>query len=282
MTLSFPWCLLDRLATESVLEYQFIPHCLLIMYRLDFLPLLFTLLLLTRAFASPDYSILLARQEPGTPQYDCHADCGAVITIGRTPDHCANATFTASLEDCLNCALEFDIWRYYGESVGEAATACGLATPAAANATASGSSSAGSITGSVSVTAIDASEITSGASTAASGGAVSASISSDLSSVSATASEVSTDRMTLTEAYVDTYRLCPAQVLPQARRRHRQHRTLRSGLGSLQLLDSVGSLRGCSCRHKVEAKVTGRKRQKRSRRNSIPVTPPTSALALKP
>ncbi|ETI26151.1 hypothetical protein G647_02928 [Cladophialophora carrionii CBS 160.54] len=82
------------------------------------------------------FSSLLRRQEPGTPQYDCHANCGNVIVAGRTEGYCDTANFTTSLDACLGCALEFDIWQYYGDSVSEAATACGLdATPAPANAT---------------------------------------------------------------------------------------------------------------------------------------------------
>ncbi|OCT48983.1 hypothetical protein CLCR_05102 [Cladophialophora carrionii] len=82
------------------------------------------------------FSSLLRRQEPGTPQYDCHANCGNVIVAGRTEGYCDTANFTTSLDACLGCALEFDIWQYYGDSVAEAATACGLdATPAPANAT---------------------------------------------------------------------------------------------------------------------------------------------------
>ncbi|OAL24294.1 hypothetical protein AYO20_10721 [Fonsecaea nubica] len=74
------------------------------------------------------------RQEPGTPAYECHANCGGVITAGRTEGYCDSANFTTILEDCLECALEFDIWRYYGESVSAAATGCGLdATPVPAS-----------------------------------------------------------------------------------------------------------------------------------------------------
>ena len=43
------------------------------------------------------------------------------------------------LDACLDCALEFDIWQYYGDSVSTAAKACGLdATPLSANATTTG------------------------------------------------------------------------------------------------------------------------------------------------
>ncbi|KIW69581.1 hypothetical protein PV04_05451 [Phialophora macrospora] len=82
------------------------------------------------------------RQEPGSPEYDCHANCGGVIVAGRTEGYCDTANFTTQLDACLDCALEFDIWQYYGDSVAEAATACGLdATPVAANATSETTSS---------------------------------------------------------------------------------------------------------------------------------------------
>lgn len=69
---------------------------------------------------------------------------GGVITISRTENYCENSTFTTELEACLECALQYDIWQYYGESVAAAAEACGLdATPlAAANATTNGTATA--------------------------------------------------------------------------------------------------------------------------------------------
>ncbi|OAP65387.1 hypothetical protein AYL99_01359 [Fonsecaea erecta] len=90
----------------------------------------------------PDNFPLQRRQEPGTPEYDCHANCGTVIVDGRTEGYCDSANFTTALEDCLNCALQYDIWQYYGDSVAQAATACGLdATPVPANATSATNSS---------------------------------------------------------------------------------------------------------------------------------------------
>jgi hypothetical protein len=55
---------------------------------------------------------------------------GGVITAGRTDGYCDTDDFKTELADCLKCAVEFDIWKYYGGSVSKAATACGLdATP---------------------------------------------------------------------------------------------------------------------------------------------------------
>lgn len=61
---------------------------------------------------------------------------GGVITAGRSDGYCDTDNFKTELTDCLNCAVEFDIWKYYGGSVSKAATACGLdATPVEASST---------------------------------------------------------------------------------------------------------------------------------------------------
>ncbi|KAJ5476931.1 hypothetical protein N7475_002660 [Penicillium sp. IBT 31633x] len=79
-----------------------------------------------RAFRFPDFVPLHRRQDPGTPAYDCHADCGDVIITGRTDGYCDSADFKTELSDCLKCAVEYDIWKYYGDSVSTAAAGCGL------------------------------------------------------------------------------------------------------------------------------------------------------------
>ncbi|KAL2856925.1 hypothetical protein BJX68DRAFT_229743 [Aspergillus pseudodeflectus] len=78
------------------------------------------------AFQYPDFVPLHKRQAPGTPQYDCHANCGGVITASRQDDFCDSSDFESMLSACLDCALVYDIWRYYGNSVGAAAEECGL------------------------------------------------------------------------------------------------------------------------------------------------------------
>jgi hypothetical protein len=61
---------------------------------------------------------------------------GGVITAGRSDGYCDTDDFKTELADCLKCAVEFDIWKYYGGSVSKAATACGLdATPVEASST---------------------------------------------------------------------------------------------------------------------------------------------------
>ncbi|KAK7215118.1 hypothetical protein V2G26_003121 [Clonostachys chloroleuca] len=82
------------------------------------------------------------RQEPGTPRYECHANCGTALQLSRASDFsCDNSDFTHQFNACLDCALEFDIWQYYGSGLKAAATKCGLdATPKPTGST--GSSSA--------------------------------------------------------------------------------------------------------------------------------------------
>ncbi|OGM50164.1 hypothetical protein ABOM_001032 [Aspergillus bombycis] len=88
------------------------------------------------AFQYPDFVPLHRRQDPGTPEYECHANCGGVITAARKEGYCDTDTFKTELSDCLNCALKYDIWKYYGSSVSKAATGCGVdATPVEASST---------------------------------------------------------------------------------------------------------------------------------------------------
>ncbi|KUJ17810.1 uncharacterized protein LY89DRAFT_733632 [Mollisia scopiformis] len=124
-------------------------------------PLSITFLaLLTTVFASiftEDLTnALLKRQEPGTPAYDCHLNCGTAITISRSAtDPCTNSTFLSDYDACLDCAGpdNQNIWQYYGTALSIVATKCGLSTTPVANATTSGSvngtvSSTGSASGS--------------------------------------------------------------------------------------------------------------------------------------
>ncbi|KAL4812759.1 hypothetical protein BDW67DRAFT_188334 [Aspergillus spinulosporus] len=78
------------------------------------------------AFQYPDFVPLSKRQEPGTPEYECHANCGGIITASRSDGYCDSSDFKSMLSDCLDCALEYDIWKYYGNSVSSAAEKCGL------------------------------------------------------------------------------------------------------------------------------------------------------------
>ncbi|KAB8078470.1 hypothetical protein BDV29DRAFT_3175 [Aspergillus leporis] len=105
------------------------------------------------AFQYPEFVPLHRRQDPGTPEYDCHANCGGVIVAGRKDGFCNSVTFKTELSDCLDCALKYDIWKYYGSSVSKAATACGLdATPVAASSTTTSAASASATDAGTSVT----------------------------------------------------------------------------------------------------------------------------------
>ncbi|KAK3995010.1 hypothetical protein QBC44DRAFT_366887 [Cladorrhinum sp. PSN332] len=108
-----------------------------------------------------DNALILARQAPGTPQFQCHSDCGSAIAGGRLPAHCDNSTWVGLYEACLSCAQSFDIWKLYGQGVGKAATACSLtASPSpsgAASAAASGSAALTTETSSAAITETPAS-----------------------------------------------------------------------------------------------------------------------------
>ncbi|RYP04534.1 hypothetical protein DL764_004396 [Monosporascus ibericus] len=76
-------------------------------------------------------SRLLKRQEPGTPAYNCHDNCGQAVLQGRNSDDvCTDDVFLANYENCLQCSGpdNVDIWRYYGNSLTTAAEPCGLPT----------------------------------------------------------------------------------------------------------------------------------------------------------
>lgn len=84
---------------------------------------------------------------------------GYAILASESNNYCSNSTFTSDLSACLDCALTYDIWQYYGDQVAAAAEACGdNATPSASSTSASPSStgsvaSSTAVTGAVSTTA---------------------------------------------------------------------------------------------------------------------------------
>ncbi|KAI9736629.1 MAG: hypothetical protein M1834_000833 [Cirrosporium novae-zelandiae] len=148
--------------------------------------------ILARAFELPDTVPLDRRMEVDkrmdAAEYECHEDCGTVIIIGRSSDYCDNTTFTEDLSDCLDCALEYDIWQYYGDDVASAAESCGLdATPVSATSSASVASATAA---SAATTEAVAASTTAASSSAAitSAATTSGSNSSSNASISATAS----------------------------------------------------------------------------------------------
>ncbi|KAK1717659.1 hypothetical protein BDP67DRAFT_541918 [Colletotrichum lupini] len=66
------------------------------------------------------------RQEPGTPRYQCHEDCGLLITLGRQDGFCTNSEWNERYGRCMSCANTYAIWMYYSSGVTSAAAKCGL------------------------------------------------------------------------------------------------------------------------------------------------------------
>ncbi|KAF5650011.1 hypothetical protein F52700_450 [Fusarium sp. NRRL 52700] len=78
-------------------------------------------------FEFPDTVPLVKRQQPGTPQYACHEDCGLLITLARDDaDFCDSDEWNERYGRCMLCANTYDIWKYYGSGVGRVAEQCGL------------------------------------------------------------------------------------------------------------------------------------------------------------
>jgi hypothetical protein len=94
------------------------------------------------------FATLLKRQQPGTPSYNCHDNCGTspskhsltqftdmstgtAITIAKaSSDVCSDEVFLFDYKNCLQCAGpdNYNIWRYYGGSLSSVAEGCGLDT----------------------------------------------------------------------------------------------------------------------------------------------------------
>ncbi|KAI1083135.1 hypothetical protein F5B20DRAFT_528709 [Whalleya microplaca] len=77
------------------------------------------------------FSRLLKRQEPGSPAYNCHDNCGqAIIQARNSKDVCTDETFLTDYKNCLQCSGpdNEDIWQYYGNTLTKSAQPCGLST----------------------------------------------------------------------------------------------------------------------------------------------------------
>ncbi|WZH39172.1 hypothetical protein QYS62_000080 [Fusarium acuminatum] len=77
-------------------------------------------------FEFPDTVPLVKRQQPGTPQYACHEDCGLLITLAREKGFCDSDEWNERYDRCMACANTYGIWKYYGEGVKKAAEQCDL------------------------------------------------------------------------------------------------------------------------------------------------------------
>ncbi|CAI0655379.1 unnamed protein product, partial [Colletotrichum noveboracense] len=64
---------------------------------------------------------IMRRQDPGTPAYACHENCGLLITLGRTDGFCDNTEWNTRYDACMACANNFGIWIYYRNGVTTAA-----------------------------------------------------------------------------------------------------------------------------------------------------------------
>ena len=100
------------------------------------------------------FAMLLKRQAPGTPEYNCHDNCGkpsippfrplfwlvrrlttllfragqAVIQTRESDNLCTNEDFISNYQNCLQCAGpdNYDIWRLYGETLADVGEWCGM------------------------------------------------------------------------------------------------------------------------------------------------------------
>ncbi|KAF4989117.1 hypothetical protein FGRMN_9360 [Fusarium graminum] len=77
-------------------------------------------------FQFPDTVPLMKRQQPGTPQYACHEDCGLLITLAREKGFCDSNEWNEHYDRCMECANTYGIWKYYGEGVSKVAEQCKL------------------------------------------------------------------------------------------------------------------------------------------------------------
>ncbi|KAF5676545.1 hypothetical protein FHETE_2041 [Fusarium heterosporum] len=77
-------------------------------------------------FEFPDNVPLMKRQQPGTPQYECHEDCGLLITLAREKGFCDSEEWNEHYDRCMECANTYGIWKYYGEGVSKVAEQCEL------------------------------------------------------------------------------------------------------------------------------------------------------------
>ncbi|EFY98091.1 hypothetical protein X797_009064 [Metarhizium robertsii] len=89
---------------------------------------------LAAAVANPDFNfpdiVPMAKRQTSGPAYQCHASCGYAIQNSARDGYCQDQSWVKLLDDCLDCALKYKIWQWYGDKVSAAAGKCGLdATP---------------------------------------------------------------------------------------------------------------------------------------------------------
>ncbi|KAH7039681.1 uncharacterized protein B0I36DRAFT_1110 [Microdochium trichocladiopsis] len=110
--------------------------------------------LVTVALASPSAITLPRQLHPFLPlevrqgnvspgQYACHEACGETI-LKATGDYCDSPAWVDYYEECMSCANDYGIWKWYGDKVTVAAKQCGrdaIPDPADSSAPSAGPSS---------------------------------------------------------------------------------------------------------------------------------------------
>ncbi|KAF2475062.1 uncharacterized protein BDR25DRAFT_301542 [Lindgomyces ingoldianus] len=113
-----------------------------------------------------ELAVMLIRQEPGTPAYNCHDNCGQAITLSKANANvCENEAFLSDYKNCLQCSGpdNEDIWKMYGNTLSKVGASCDLSTtplsgkqpdvgPAIAASSQSSSGAAPSATSSIAIT----------------------------------------------------------------------------------------------------------------------------------
>jgi hypothetical protein len=156
-------------------------HQSLIMARLTFLLAAYASVASAFSlFSMDDFdALLLEKRQSSDPQTACHENCGFSIRGARQPEYCTNQTWIDWYDGCMECAVGANIWSMYGNSVSNAAQACGLSgIPVGlegGNATASASASTTAASGAASSATAGASDAAASVSAAASSAAASVS-----------------------------------------------------------------------------------------------------------
>merc|ERR1711988_250230 len=82
-----------------------------------------------RGFTYPAGVPHVDKRQTSGAKYECHSNCGyALQAVEGSDDVCDDDEWNTLYLGCLDCALEHDIWRYYGGGLTPAGEACGLST----------------------------------------------------------------------------------------------------------------------------------------------------------
>merc|ERR1712000_471028 len=82
-----------------------------------------------RGFTYPAGVPHVDKRQTSGAKCECHSNCGyALQAVEGSDDVCDDDEWNTLYQGCLDCALEHDIWRYYGGGLTPAGEACGLST----------------------------------------------------------------------------------------------------------------------------------------------------------